>query len=241
MLKRWLPTAALLALLLGARESKAHEGGQPHPGGSVDLDRLTGMVEVALGWLLLPGANVCVEPSVAGCSSGDSSLDIEAWQLFRVRRTFAAGAGIVLGLTPTTDAPRQDPPGVSRDHARRYFTVESTARYYAVTAKTFEAWVGLTAGLVVVSDRFESTEGQSDKALVGPRGVTIRTEGLTVGLAVGGAYLLSQNWAVGANVRYGSWFLPKKPAESPFGDEASLRGQNNVLSAALTLTYRVPL
>jgi len=229
-----------LTLLLGSTAAPAHEGGQPHPGGTLDVDRLNGMAEVGLGWLLLPGANVCAEPSFA-CSEGDSSLDVEAWQLFRVRRSFAAGAGIALGLTPTTDAPREDPPGVSRDHARRYLTVEAIARYYPINAETWEAWVGLTSGLVVVSDRFESTAGQSDKALVGPRGVTIRTEGYTVGLAVGGAYLLSPNWALGASLRYGSWFLPETPARSPFGDEASLRGQNNVFSAALTLAYRVPL
>lgn len=220
----------------------AHEAGQPHPSGSVaGHDRLTGMAEFGLGWLLLPGAEVCVEPSIAGCSSGDSSLGLEAWQLFRATRSFAAGAGLLLGLTPTTDAPREDPPGVSRDHTRRYFTVEGTARYYAFSSPTFEGWAGLSSGLVVVSDRFESTDGRTDKALVGPRGVTIRTEGYTVGMAVGAAYLFSPAWSFGAAVRYGSWFLPEKPATSPFGDEASLRGQVNLFSFGINVAYRVPL
>lgn len=239
-MRRGLLLALLVALFALPRVAGAHEGEQGHPRGSVDPDRLHGMVELGLGWLLLPGAEVCVEPGLA-CGEGDSSLDVEAWQLFRISRQLAAGAGVGMGLTPTTDAPREDPPGVTRDHTRRYFTVEGTLRYYALTAETFEAWLGLTSGLVVVSDRFESTSGKSDKALVGPRGITIRTEGFSVGLAVGAAYLLSQNWSLGANIRYGSWFLPEEPSTSPFGDEASLRGQNNVLSAALALAYRVPL
>ncbi|MCC6903320.1 MAG: hypothetical protein IT377_30385 [Polyangiaceae bacterium] len=234
----WI-VAATVALV--PRGAWAHEGGQPHPSGAVDHDRLTGMAEFGLGWLILPGAEVCVEPSIAGCSKGDSSLGLEAWQLFRATRSFAAGAGLLLGLTPTTDAPREDPPGVSRDHARRYFTVEGTARYYALTLPTFEGWVGVSGGLVVVSDRFESTAGQSDKALVGPRGVTIRTEGYTVGVAVGAAYLFAPSWSVGGALRYGSWFLPEEPARSPFGDEASLRGQVNLISFGLDIAYRLPL
>jgi hypothetical protein len=189
-------------------------------------DRVQGMLEAGLGWLVLPGAEVCVEPTIAGCSRGDSSLQLDAWQLFRLNRRFAAGAGVVLGLTPTTDAPREDPPGVTRDHTRRYFSVEATARYYYLTGVSLEGWVGLTGGLVVVSDRFESTEGNSDKALVGPRGIT---------------YLLSPNWTLGGTLRYGSWFLPKEPETDPFGDEASLRGQNNVLSLSMILGFRAPI
>lgn len=231
--------AILLALWPGA--AAAHESGQAHPSGTPSYDRLTGMAELGLGWLVLPGAEVCVEPTIAGCESGDSSLGLEVWQLFRATRQFAAGAGLLLGLTPTTDAPREDPPGVSRDHTRRYFTVEGTARYYPWTTDGFEAWAGISSGLVVVSDRFASTEGASDKALVGPRGVTIRTEGYTIGVAIGAAYLFSPSWSVGGAFRYGSWFLPEKPATSPFGDEASLRGQVNLLSFGFNVAYRVPL
>lgn len=234
-------TLAVLGATLFPMRAAAHEAGQPHPTGTVGYDRLTGMAEVGLGWLLLPGAEVCTEPSIAGCSRGDSSLGLEVWQLFRATRSFALGAGLLLGLTPTTEPPRNDPPGVSRDHTRRYFTVEATARYYAITSETFEGWAGISSGLVVVSDRFESTEGRSDKALVGPRGVTIRTEGYTVGMAVGAAYLFSPSWSVGAAARYGSWFLPETPAKSPFGDEASLRGQVNLLSFGINVAYRVPL
>jgi hypothetical protein len=229
------------ALVTAVGPAAAHEAGLPHATGDLAADRLTGMAEFGLGWLVLPGAEVCVEPTIAGCSRGDSSLGLEVWQLFRPTRSFAAGAGLLLGLTPTTDAPREDPPGVSRDHSRRYFTVETTARYYPLTGPTFEAWAGISSGLVVVSDRFESTAGRTDKALVGPRGVTIRTEGYTIGMAGGAAYRLSPSWSVGGALRYGSWFLPESPSRSPFGDEASLRGQVNLLSFGFNVAYRLPL
>lgn len=238
---RFLSSAMLACFVLAPRVAAAHDAEQPHPSGTLAPDRLMGMAEFGLGWLVLPDAEVCVEPTIAGCSKGDSSLGLEAWQIFRANRYFAAGAGLLLGLTPTTDAPREDPPGVSRDHARRYFTVEGTARYYAFTSPTFEAWAGLSGGLVVVSDRFESNQGKTDKALVGPRGVTIRTEGFTVGVAAGAAYLFSPSWSAGAALRYGSWFLPEEPSRSPFGDEASLRGQVNLVSFGINLAYRVPL
>ena len=89
----------------------------------------------------------------------------------------------MLALLPTTDAPRDDPPGIPRDHSRGYFTVESIARYYPIAGPRFESWLGLTGGLVVVSDSFKNQETESDRQLVGPRGATIRTEGITAGVA----------------------------------------------------------
>ena len=230
----------LLALGALAWPTSALAQEQGYRRGTIDSERLTGMAEVGLGWIVLPGAEVCVERTQAGCSSGDSSFELQAWQLFRMG-ALAVGAGLTLGLTPTTDAPRQDPPGVQRDHTRRYLTIEGTVRYYPFRDPDFEAWVGLTGGLVVVSDRFESQEGRQEIELVGPQGVTIRTEGYTVGVAVGAAWIFEPNWSLGASLRYGSWFLPSEPERDPLGDEASLSGQNSVFGLGLSIAYRVPL
>jgi hypothetical protein len=231
----------LLGALAIAAPAAAHGFETAHPAGPPGEERLMGMAEFGLGWIVLPGAEVCVERTQAGCSRGDSSLELEAWQLFRVKGVFAVGAGITLGLTPTTDAPRQDPEGIERDHSRRYFTVEGTVRYYPYREETLEAWVGLTSGLVVVSDRFEATNGDQEIQLVGPQGVTIRTEGYTIGLAVGAAYVFAPNWAVGGAFRYGNWFLPAEPARDPLGDEASLVGRISVFGLGANIAYRVPL
>jgi len=173
-----------------------------------------GMAEFGIGALTLPGAQIC-GAAPAGeapeCTEGDASFLIEAWPLYRPNLRFAFGAGITLGLIPVTIPEQQQPTDqtIERDHSRSYFTVEAMGRYYLWVGEVTEFWAGVTTGLVVVSDRFVVESGVlADRALVGPQGVTIRTEGLAIGIALGGAYALSDNWSLSAALRYGQWFLP---------------------------------
>jgi hypothetical protein len=206
------------------------------------LTRPTGIAEVGVGWLTLPGASVCAERSSgSGCRKGDTSFDLEAWEVFRTNRRFAFGAGLLLGLIPTTDAPRSDPNGIVRDHKRSYLTLEGTVRHYPYVGESVELWWGVSGGLAVVSDRFEVTDKNSDLALVGQRGVTIRTEGATIGLVGGAVFWLAQHWSLGTVLRYGNWFLPKTAAKDPLLDEASLTGRNTMFSLGISLAYRIPL
>jgi hypothetical protein len=204
-----------------------------------ELEHLSGMAELGIGMLTLPAAQVCTDRTSEKCKEGDSSLMLEGWQLIRTSRRFAAGAGITLGLFPTTDVPPNDSPDVQRDHKRSYFTAEGMLRWYPYTSPTWQAWIGATGGLVVVSDTYSSTEAQPDRALVGPRGVTTRTEGFTLGCALGIARPLVGSWTIGANLRYGFWNLPAEAARNPFGDEASLTGRNSMFLLGLTIGYRV--
>jgi hypothetical protein len=237
----------VLACLLSSAAARAQlDKPRSHPGGlAASADRPVGMAEFGVGWLTLPGAEVCVEST--GCEQGDTSLELELWQLYRANLAFAFGAGITLGLVPTTDAPPRDADPVTgedpivRDHSRGYFMVETIGRYYPFVGDNLEAWVGVTAGLVVVSDSFASNKPVSDTAFVGPRAQTIRTEGYTIGLAGGLAYALAPNWSLGGSVRYGSWFLPRDPERNPLGDQASLTGQNNVVAFGISVAYRIPL
>jgi hypothetical protein len=210
-----------------------------------DPERVRGMAELGVGMLTLPNARVCVAgEDTTTCSHGDTSLMLEAWQLVSPRRAFALGAGITLGVIPTKDAVPTGSGRIERDHRRGYFTGEAIARYYPVLRRTLECWVGLTAGLVVVGDTFTSSSPsvqESDKAFVGPRGVTIRTEGYTMGLATGAMYNLTADWYVGGNFRIGSWFLPQRPERDALGDEASLTGRTAMFLLGLTLAYRVTL
>jgi len=207
------------------------------------MERAHGMAEVGLGWLTLPGAEVCVERGDnPNCTRGDSSLAVEAWQIFRLPSAVAVGGGVMLGLTPTTDAPAQSAPEVQRDHTRGYLTVEGTVRYYPYVGEALEGWLGLGGGLVIISDTFATREqsGQQ-KALIGPAGVIVRTEGATFGMAGGLAYEFARNWTFGGNLRMGSWFLPQEPASSPLGDEASLVGQISWFVVTVNVAYRVQL
>ncbi|HEX6764046.1 MAG TPA: hypothetical protein VF103_01185 [Polyangiaceae bacterium] len=247
---RVFPGSALAAaLLFGAAPALADEdasnGVNPPPtrlrSGFAALDRPHGMIEGGAGILTLPGAEVCVERNI-GCKEGDLSFAAETWQLFRANVRFAAGAGIVLGLIPTAHPPHVDPEGIEREQTRGYLTFEGALRYYPIVLRDVEWWIGLTGGMVVVDDRFHVvTPERDDRALLGPRGVSIRTEGGSVGFATGLAYELAPNWSLTGTLRYSEWFLPAEPATDSFGDEASLTGPNEVLTVAFGVGYRLAL
>jgi hypothetical protein len=207
--------------------------------GFAAVDRPMGIAEAHVGVLTLPAAEVCAERS-AGCKKGDVSFAVEAWQLYRVNHRLAFGAGIALGLIPTAH-PRQDPEAIERDHTRSYLTVEGMLRYYPYVGEDLEVWGGILAGLVVVNDRFQVVTPPDDRALLGTRGVTLRTEGASLGAGAGFAYRLSEHFSFVTTVRYTEWFLPRKPATDPLGSEASLTGQNRVVSGGVGLAYRVAL
>ncbi|HEY5373971.1 MAG TPA: hypothetical protein VIK01_09795 [Polyangiaceae bacterium] len=205
------------------------------------LTRPTGIAEVGVGWLTLPGASVCAQHNTGStCKKGDTSFDLEAWEVYRTNSRFAFGAGLLLGLIPTTDAPRSEPPGITRNHSRSYLTLEGTIRHYPYVGEGLELWWGVSGGLAVVSDRFESDKN-SDLALVGQRGVTIRSEGGSIGLVGGAVFWLANHWSLGTVFRYGNWFLPKTAAKDPLLDEASLTGRNTMFSLGISLAYRIPL
>lgn len=233
----WL--CALLLLVSARARAAAPNIEEPHVAkGFQALDRPTGMAEAGFGWLTLPRADVC---SPAGCQAGDTSFVLDAWLLYRRNMHFAFGAGVLLGLIPTTDAPRNDPAGIQRDHSRKYMTIEGTIRYYPYVGESFEWWLGVTGGLVVLSDRFQVVLDEDSKPLAGEAGSTIRTEGYSLGGIAGGAYELSQHWSVGGSLRVGGWFLPNEPAQDPLLDKASVAGRNLQFSLGFNVAYRIPL
>jgi hypothetical protein len=251
-LKRDALASAVIALFSAApcfadelppATAHSHEYNDPRLArGFTRLARPMGIAELGVGWLTLPGASVCAERSSGqGCKNGDTSFELDVWQIYRNSRRFAFGAGAMLGLIPTTDAPRADPQEIVRDHSRSYLTIEGTVRHYPYVGEGVELWWGVAGGLAVVSDQFEVTDKNSDLALVGRRGSTIRTEGATIGLLGGAAFYLAERWSLGTTFRYGNWFLPKKAATDPFLDEASLTGRNTIFSLGVSIAYRIPL
>lgn len=203
------------------------------------LARLTGMAEFGVGALTLPAAKVCTDRTSGKCKQGDTSLMLEAWQLLRTSKRFAAGAGVTLGLFPVADVPPNTAPNVQRDHKRSYFTAEAILRWYFYSSPEWEIWAGATGGLVVIADTYSSREALSEWSLPGPRGVTTRTEGFTLGCALGVSRPIIGDWSLGAGLRYGFWNLPNTPSRSPFGDEASLSGRNSMFLLGLSLGYKI--
>jgi hypothetical protein len=226
-----LVSAPAMAQSVEAQGSAARDPIDERPAiGFAALDRPTGIAEAGFGWLTLPGAEVCT----TGCATGDTSLQLDVWQLFRGSKRFALGAGILLALIPTNAGPEVD-------HDRRYMTIEGTARYYPYVGENVEWWLGVTGGLVVVSDRFFVSEDPSDRALLGPRGQTIRTEGSSLGLAGGPVIALARHWALGATLHWGQWWLPNQPAVDSRGNQASLTGRNTVIALGLNVAFRLAL
>lgn len=215
--------------------------------GFAALNRPAGIAEFGVGWLTLPAAEVCSEPD--RCERGDTTPQVDAWQFFRLNVEFAVGAGITLGLFPTRDSPTVDPPGVERSHTRQYFMFETMARYYPYVGETSEAWVGLATGLTVVKDSYV-TDTNETYATVGSPGVTVQTEGFTVGFGMGAAFALAPSWSVGGALRFGSWFLPDEAKRGPFDSDdpeaigatrATLTGRNSVVSLGFSIAYRSSL
>jgi len=251
-MKRAALSAGLFTLLCGAScladglpppAAHSHESADPRLArGFTALVRPMGIAELGVGWLTLPGASVCAERSSGqGCKDGDTSFELDVWQIYRNSKRFAFGAGAMLGLIPTTDAPLHDPDEIVRDHSRSYLTIEGTIRHYPYVGEGIELWWGISGGLAVVNDRFVVTDKNSDLALVGPRGSNIRTEGATIGVLAGAAFYLADHWSLGTTFRYANWFLPKTAATDPFLDEASLTGRNTIFSLGISVAYRIPL
>ena len=119
--------------------------------------------------------------------------------------------------------------------------VEGQARYYPLHTSLFEAWLGATAGAVVVSDRYSIEGAEVTAAIIGPLSSTLRTEGATVGGLAGGQWSFAANWALGISVRYMRWFLPHQPATTVFLDRATLTDQQSAVNFGLSCSYRIAL
>jgi hypothetical protein len=235
---------ALLAAVTPARadESDPADPTQLAPNrlrtGFAAMTRPVGMAEFNVGVLTLPGAEVCVGRT--GCKQGDYVFSLEGWEVYRWSQRWAFGAGLLIGLIPTARPP-EPPEAIPRDHTRSYFTFEGVLRYYPVVGERFEGWIGPVGGLVVVSDRFQVVDDNDDRALLGPQGVTLRTEGGTLGIAAGMAYGIGKRWALVGSVRFSEWFLRWAPAHDPFGAQASLTGLNTAVVLNFGISYRASL
>ena len=234
-LSSWPPPRAALSPRVVAEGSSAGVAaeGSSSAGTHREFSRPYGAVEFGIGILALPDAQLCGE---AGCDRGDVSLAVDAWPLFRASPSFAVGAGITLGLTPAQDVPQTDT-RFPRDHSRRYFLVEGIGRYYFAHGRALEIWSGVSAGLVVVSDNFRTASAPRTVNLIGSDSANIATEGLSLGLATGVTFGVSESLQVGGTLRLANWFLPSEPEVLAFGEEASLADRVTMINFSLTVAY----
>lgn len=211
------------------------------------IDRPHTVAELEAGIIALPNAPISPgqrggdTPLVGKIGRGDATMQTGIHVLYRWSRDYAIGAGAIFAPSPTSDEQYGGLTALRRTHARSYFFLGMEGRYVPLHYKYFEAWVGLSAGAVIIADRFTTEAGSEVPAILGTRDVTIRTEGFALGAQGGGTYYLSENWLAGANLRGYHWILPDTPRCSAIGDCATLGGSVLVLELGLTIGYRLPL
>jgi len=215
----------------GRRARAAREQDRPHM-----------MAEVGAAILTLPAAELCISDNIAQCEQGEESAGFSIQNIYRYR-AFAFGAGIRWAAAFDTPDP-EGPEDLGREHSRRYFFVDGQFRYYAIRKSSWEWWVGGTIGGVVVNDSWsvkEDRDPYADTAFVGPRAVTIRTEGFETGLGLGTEWSFADNWLLGAQLRYSIWILPFEREESPTGDRASLQGRVSMIDFNIVIAYQLAM
>lgn len=248
------PRGRLAGLLLGASyalarpaaaEEVAHaappvspESQLLNPFGFERPSRTSGIAELGLAWLTLPGAEVC---EVRTCSRGDTSPLVELWTLVRFDDRFAIGAGVTLGLIPTTDVTPNPDREILRDHARSYMTIEALARYYPKAFVFADLWLGAGGGLVLLSDTFDTVGNLDVYAPIGTPGVTLRTEGLSAFGGLGLSQKFAEHLHVGVGGRAGIFHFPEVPTTSPLGDRASITGSNGYFTLGVNVGLEADL
>ncbi|HTM45997.1 MAG TPA: hypothetical protein VL137_13645 [Polyangiaceae bacterium] len=215
----------------------ANAAAQSEDDGPIDrriFQRPHAVAQFDVGVLTLPGAPVCLRPGV--CDRANPALLLSAWPLYRASKRLTVGAGLSITFAPASNV--HDGSGAAeRSHSSNYFLAESTARYLPIVGRIFEAWLGATAGLVVVNDSFKIAHTAPQQHYMGETGSSLATEGLTLGGALGAAWMLMPRLTLGGTVRGGGWWLPRHRATTALGDTASLGGNVPFIGGGLMLSY----
>ncbi len=240
-------TAAIVGTAL-PRDARAQERDQDR-----DRDRTSAqrayrhtLAELELGVIALPRASISNGQGVVTTSpiSGDATIQAGLHLVFRANKAWAFGAGFLWGPRPLSESHYGGRSELMRTHSRSYLTMTGEGRYFPLRFKKVDTWIGASAGVVVVSDRFVTDFGKPSDVLppiLGTREVTVRTEGFTTGLELGASYNFYNAWVVAGRFRGSGWFLPGTPACLPIGDCATLSGRLIVFELGISIGYRLPL
>ncbi len=216
------------------------------------LDRPHTVLDLEAGIIALPNAAISASnrggsTPIGTVGSGDATLQTGVHILYRANGDWAIGAGALLSPTPTSETTSSGASGLSRTHERSYLTLGAEVRYYPLRSRWFEGWFGLTAGAVIIGDRFINNNAPGVPSILGNNETTVSTEGFGVGAQIGADYLVTDSWVIGLAVRADRWFLPgQKPFSQetscdPVGDCPTLTGGVAAFEFGLTVGYRIPL
>jgi hypothetical protein len=248
------PVALALALapvLLRARVADAQE--TPHHVSL--LDRAHTIAELEGGIIALPTAPISASnrggaTPLGTVGNGDATVQTGVHVLYRPNREWAFGAGAMFAPNPTSDPNYGGASFLPRTHSRSYLFLGGEARYFAFRWHWFEGWIGMTAGALIIADRFTTNPGPAVPAvppLLGTTTVTVSTEGFAVGIQAGADYAITDQLELGLALRADRWLLP---TQKPFSQESScdalgdcptLTGSVAAFEFGLTLGYQIPL
>ncbi len=211
------------------------------------IDRPHTIAEIELGFIALPLAPISnnqkggAVPFLGTISKGDATLQTGVHLLYRGAREWAVGAGALFAPSPTTDRNAGGLGPVPRTHSRSYLFLGAEGRYVPLHLPWVEGWFGLTAGGVVIADRFTTEAGEPVPPILGKKDVTVRTEGFAIGPEAGASWMFAERWVAGLSLRAELWIPPSSLQCTPFGDCATLHDPTAVYQMGLTIGYRIPL
>ncbi len=249
--KASLHAAAAWLVTLMPGTSRAQDPQEPPPGHSSLLDRPHTVAEFEAGILALPGAPISAAyrggaTPIGRVGNGDATLQTGLHLVYRPTRDWAIGAGALFAPRPTND--RNYYGGASalpRSHARSYLLLGGELRYFPIHSRWIEVWFGVTAGAVIVGDRYATESAPQVPSILGTNTVTTSTGGAAVGGQIGADYLVTDQWVLGLTVRGNAWLLPTQQRFSPacdsIGDCPTLSGTVAAVEVALGVGYRIPL
>jgi hypothetical protein len=244
--------STLLTLAMGSLPTagSARADDSPHEHPSL-LDRSHTVAEVEAGIIALPNAPISQanrggSTLLGPVGNGDATIQTGLHLLYRADREWAIGAGATLAPRPTSD-PNYLGSSIPRTHSRSYLSLGGEARYFPFRSRWIEGWVGLTAGAIVVADRFSTNNAPTVPSLLGTNTVTVSTEGFALGGQAGVDYLITDSLVVGFVVRADWWLLPtakvfaQENSCDAIGDCPTLTGSVAAFEVGVSLGYRIPL
>jgi hypothetical protein len=243
----WL---AAVAALLAPGVARAQSAQQLPPEHASLLDRPHTVAEFEAGIITLPGAPISAANQggatiIGRVGNGDATLQTGLHVLYRATRYWAIGAGALFAPRPTADPNYGGASGLPRTHSRSYLFLGGEGRYFPLHTRWFEGWVGVTAGAIVVGDRFSTDSAPAVPSILGTNITTTSTEGFAFGLQIGADYLITDQWVLGLTLRSDGWILPNETATSascdPIYDCPTLSSTVAAFEFGLGVGYRIPL
>ena len=207
------------------------------------------VAEVELGAIVLPTAPISA--STHGGSvpflpigKGDATIMTGLHLLYRGGLLWAFGAGALFAPRPTADTGYGNLGGLTnlpRTHSRSYLWIGGEGRFFPLHTRYFDVFTGITAGGVIIADRFDNNAATPVPSILGVPEETVSTQGYAIGAQLGANWIATEHFVVGLALRADAWFLPSTRQCDPFKDCATLTGLVEAFELGITLGYRLAL